>query len=123
MVVTLFHDLGSLQVISDTIIMNIMSYLRNLRVLALCYCLGDISMLSFGFSMQNLRKLRLQRVTPWMTNNDLVILTQNCANLVELSLLGCKLLNSGQNQYLLSISYTILHKFNVLQSSYSCFMI
>ena len=100
MVVTLFYDLGSLQVISDTIIMNIMSYLRNLRVLALCYCLGDISMLSFGFSMQNLRKLRLQRVTPWMTNNDLVILTHNCANLVELSLLGCKLLNSGQNQYL-----------------------
>uniref|UniRef100_A0A2N9IEU6 BACK domain-containing protein n=1 Tax=Fagus sylvatica TaxID=28930 RepID=A0A2N9IEU6_FAGSY len=86
------------QVISDTIIMNIMSYLRNLRVLALCYCLGDISMLSFGFSMQNLRKLRLQRVTPWMTNNDLVILTQNCANLVELSLLGCKLLNSDSQK-------------------------
>ncbi|KAL4605802.1 hypothetical protein ACB092_09G055900 [Castanea dentata] len=84
------------QVISDTVIMNILAYLRNLRVLALCYCLGDISMLSFSLSMQNLRKLRLERVTPWMTNNDLVILTQNCANLVELSLLGCKLLNSVQ---------------------------
>ncbi|XP_050243495.1 BTB/POZ domain-containing protein FBL11 isoform X34 [Quercus robur] len=86
------------QVISDTVIMNILAYLRNLRVLALCYCLGDISMLSFSLSMQNLRKLRLERVTPWMTNNDLVILTQNCANLVELSLLGCKLLNSDSQK-------------------------
>ncbi|KAF3956764.1 hypothetical protein CMV_018147 [Castanea mollissima] len=86
------------QVITDTIIMNILAYLRNLRVLALCYCLGDISMLSFSLSMQNLRKLRLERVTPWMNNNDLVILTQNCANLVELSLLGCKLLNSDSQK-------------------------
>ncbi|XP_030926200.1 BTB/POZ domain-containing protein FBL11-like [Quercus lobata] len=86
------------QAISDTFIMNILAYLRNLGVLALCYCLGDISMLSFSLSMQNLRKLRLERETPWMTNNDLVILTQNCANLVELSLLGCKLLNSDSQK-------------------------
>ncbi|KAK7844396.1 btb/poz domain-containing protein fbl11 [Quercus suber] len=91
-------DISNTMVISDTVIMNILAYLRNLRVLALCYCLGDISMLSFSLSMQNLRKLRLERVTPWMTNNDLVILTQNCANLVELSLLGCKLLNSDSQK-------------------------
>ena len=105
--VTLFHDLGSLQIISDTVIMNIMVYLRNLGVFALCYCLshGDISMLSFSLSMQNLRKLRLERVTPWMTNNDLVILTQNCANLVELSLLGCKLLNSGQESLFVKYNF------------------
>ncbi|XP_059463633.1 BTB/POZ domain-containing protein FBL11 isoform X2 [Corylus avellana] len=86
------------QVISDTVITNMMTSLRNLRVLALCYCLGDISISSFNFSMPNLKKLQLERVTPWMTNNDLAILTQNCANLVELSLLGCKLLNSDSQQ-------------------------
>ena len=103
--VTLFRDLGSLQFISDTVIMNILAYLRNLQVFALCYCLGDISMLSFSLSMQNLRKLRLERVTPWMTNNDLVILTQNCANLVEISLLGCKLLNSGQESLFVKYNF------------------
>lgn len=94
MVVTL---LGSLQVISDTVIMNIMASLRKLQVLALCYCFGDISVSSFNFSMPSLKKLRLERVTPWMTNADLLILTQNFLNLVELSLLGCKLLTSGQS--------------------------
>ncbi|XP_018839777.1 BTB/POZ domain-containing protein FBL11 isoform X8 [Juglans regia] len=86
------------QVVSDTVVTNMMTSLRNLRVLALCYCFGDISMLSFNFSTPNLRKLRLERVTPWMTNNDLIILTQTCANLVELSLLGCKLLGSDSQQ-------------------------
>uniref|UniRef100_A0A2P2LXA7 BTB/POZ domain-containing protein FBL11 isoform X3 n=1 Tax=Rhizophora mucronata TaxID=61149 RepID=A0A2P2LXA7_RHIMU len=43
--------------------------------------------------MPNLKKLRLERVTPWMTNDDLIILTQGTENLVELSLLGCRLLN------------------------------
>ncbi|KAK6244558.1 hypothetical protein QUC31_010967 [Theobroma cacao] len=82
------------QVISDCIIINIMKSLRQLQTLAFCYCLGDISISSFKLSMLNLRKLRLERVTPWLTNNDLVLLTQNFANLVELALLGCKLLNS-----------------------------
>ncbi|XP_041024898.1 BTB/POZ domain-containing protein FBL11 isoform X4 [Juglans microcarpa x Juglans regia] len=86
------------QVVSDTVVTNMMTSLINLRVLALCYCFGDISMLSFNFSTPNLRKLRLERVTPWMTNNDLIILTQTCANLVELSLLGCKLLGSDSQQ-------------------------
>ncbi|XP_027350057.1 BTB/POZ domain-containing protein FBL11 isoform X2 [Abrus precatorius] len=82
------------QVISDTTVTKFVTSLINLQVLALCYCFGDISMSSFKFPMQNLRKLRLERVTPWMTNDDLVVLTQNCRNLVELSLLGCPLLNS-----------------------------
>lgn len=84
-----------LQVISDGTIMSIMENLKNLVVFALYHCLGDVSILSFKFSMPNLRTLKLERVTPWMTNNDLVILTQSCTNLVELSLLGCTLLNSG----------------------------
>lgn len=86
---------GFLQVISDIIVRKLVTSLMNLQVLAMCYCFGDISMSSFKFPMQNLRKLRLERVTPWMTNDDLVILSQNCRNLVELSLLGCPLLNSG----------------------------
>ncbi|XP_058739076.1 BTB/POZ domain-containing protein FBL11 [Vicia villosa] len=86
------------QVISDIIVTKLIMTLVKLQVLALCYCFGDISMSSFKFPMQNLRKLRLERVTPWMTNDDLVILSQNCRNLVELSLLGCPLLNSDSQQ-------------------------
>ncbi|OMO82139.1 hypothetical protein CCACVL1_12065 [Corchorus capsularis] len=82
------------QVISDCIIIDIITSLMQLQTLALCYCHGDISISSFNTSMPNLRKLRLERVTPWMTNNDLVLLTQNCVNLVDLALIGCKLLNS-----------------------------
>ncbi|KAK9290248.1 hypothetical protein L1049_008415 [Liquidambar formosana] len=86
------------QVISDVIVINILESLRHLQVLALCYCLGDISPLSFKSSMPNLRKLRLERVTPWMTNDNLVMLTQYCANLIELSLLGCTLLSPDSQQ-------------------------
>ncbi|KAF2296472.1 hypothetical protein GH714_038330 [Hevea brasiliensis] len=82
------------QVISNAIIINIMRSLRHLQALALCYCLGDISTSSFKNSVTNLRKLRLERVTPQMTDNDLVVLTQNCASLVEFSLVGCRLLTS-----------------------------
>ncbi|TYG48163.1 hypothetical protein ES288_D11G401400v1 [Gossypium darwinii] len=84
------------QVISDCMIINILTSLRQLQTLALCYCLGDISISSFNISMPNLRILKLERVTPWMTNNDLVLLTRNCANLVELSLLGSKLNSDAQ---------------------------
>ncbi|XP_057951529.1 BTB/POZ domain-containing protein FBL11 isoform X2 [Malania oleifera] len=82
------------QVISDRIVKNLMESLRHLKVLSLCYCIGDISSLSLIFCMPNLRKLKLERVTPWMTNDDLVLLSKSCANLTELSLLGCTLLNS-----------------------------
>ncbi|TXG58310.1 hypothetical protein EZV62_016139 [Acer yangbiense] len=82
------------QVISDSIMISIMASLRKLEALALCYCLGDISISSFKLPLLNLKKLRLERVAPWMTNHDLVLLTQNCANLVELSLIGCTHLNS-----------------------------
>ncbi|GFS28914.1 ubiquitin-protein ligase [Actinidia rufa] len=84
------------QVISDRVLINIMESLRYLQVLALCHCLGEISPVSFNFSMPSLRKLRLERATPWMTNADLAVLIQNCANLIELSLLGCRFLNSGE---------------------------
>ncbi|CAK9159563.1 unnamed protein product [Ilex paraguariensis] len=83
-----------LQVISDSVVANITETLRHLQVLALCYCFGETSSLSFKCHMPNLRKLKLERVAPWMNNDDLVILTQNCTNLIELSLLECALLNT-----------------------------
>ncbi|XP_048225794.1 BTB/POZ domain-containing protein FBL11 isoform X5 [Ricinus communis] len=82
------------QVISDAIVINFMTSLKHLELLSLCYCLGDISISSFKNSIPNLRKLKLERVTPWMTNNDLVVLTQNFVNLVEFSLVGCRHLTS-----------------------------
>ncbi|PKI49308.1 hypothetical protein CRG98_030236 [Punica granatum] len=82
------------QVLSDGIMSDIRTSLRHLKVLELCYCLGDISILSFKFLMPQLRKLRLQRVAAWMTHDDLLVLAQNCPNLTELCLVGCKRLSS-----------------------------
>ncbi|XP_075103269.1 BTB/POZ domain-containing protein FBL11-like isoform X1 [Nicotiana tabacum] len=82
------------QVISDSVVRNILETLKNLQVLALCYCFGEISSLSFQFSAPCLRKLKLERVTAQMTNDDLLTLAQNCMNITELSLLGCRCLNS-----------------------------
>ncbi|XP_031129352.1 BTB/POZ domain-containing protein FBL11 isoform X1 [Ipomoea triloba] len=92
------------QVISDSIMLKILKALKNLQVLALCYCIGEISSSIFKFSMPNLRKLKLERVTAWMTNDDLLILTQNCVNLIELSLAGCSLLNS-ESQHIISLGW------------------
>ncbi|XP_065855881.1 BTB/POZ domain-containing protein FBL11-like isoform X2 [Euphorbia lathyris] len=80
------------QMLSDTIVINIMA-LKHLRELGLCYCSGDISISSFRNCFPNLTKLRLERVAPWMTNNDLDVLILNCVNLVEFALVGCRLLN------------------------------
>ncbi|EEF28381.1 ubiquitin-protein ligase, putative [Ricinus communis] len=87
-------DVSNTMVISDAIVINFMTSLKHLELLSLCYCLGDISISSFKNSIPNLRKLKLERVTPWMTNNDLVVLTQNFVNLVEFSLVGCRHLTS-----------------------------
>uniref|UniRef100_A0A1D1XZ41 BTB/POZ domain-containing protein FBL11 n=1 Tax=Anthurium amnicola TaxID=1678845 RepID=A0A1D1XZ41_9ARAE len=83
------------QVISDSDLISILKSLSHLKVLDLCCCLGDLTSKSFQIRMINLKSLRLERVTPWMTNEDLIILTEHCLNLTELSLSGCKLLNSG----------------------------
>ncbi|PIN16821.1 hypothetical protein CDL12_10523 [Handroanthus impetiginosus] len=82
------------QVISDSTITDIIRTLPHLQFLALCYCFGDISSLSFTLKMPNLRNLKLERVTPWMTNEGLATLAENCANLVKLTLIGCKFLDS-----------------------------
>ncbi|XP_024986086.1 BTB/POZ domain-containing protein FBL11 isoform X2 [Cynara cardunculus var. scolymus] len=90
------------QVISDHLIVNLLESLTHLKSFALCHCLGETSSLSFKVSMPNLRKLRLERVAPWMSNADLVSLSRNCANLIELSLLGCRLLNSESQKIISS---------------------
>ncbi|CAI9290694.1 unnamed protein product [Lactuca saligna] len=87
---------------SDDIIINMLESLKHLKSFSLCHCLGEISSLSFKVRMPNLRKMRLERVAPWMNNVDLVNLTHNCANLIELSLLGCPLLNSESQKIISS---------------------
>ncbi|XP_047059594.1 BTB/POZ domain-containing protein FBL11-like [Lolium rigidum] len=82
------------QVISDSVVRNLLESSMNLQVLCLQYCLGNLTSFGFQTKAPALSILRLQWVTPWMTNNDLTILTHNC-NLVELCLSGCKLLNSS----------------------------
>nr|XP_010940313.1 BTB/POZ domain-containing protein FBL11 [Elaeis guineensis] len=90
------------QVISDSILRSILESLKHLRVLGLCCCLGELTSFSFWISMPMLKTLRLEWVTPWMTNNDLAILTQICPNIVELSLSGCKLLDSDSQEIICS---------------------
>lgn len=82
------------QEISDSALTSIVTSLKQLEELALSYCFGDITLRSFEFSIPKLRKLRLERVTRWMTNEDLFVLTQSCPNLTELTLVGCSHLNS-----------------------------
>lgn len=87
-----------MQEISDSALTSIVTSLKHLEELALSYCFGDITLQSFKFSIPNLRKLRLERVTRWMTNEDLFVLTQSCPNLTELKLVGCLHLNSGTEE-------------------------
>ncbi|KAK9755348.1 hypothetical protein RND81_01G019000 [Saponaria officinalis] len=90
------------QVISDVVIMNLLVTLRKLQALSVCYCIGDLSPLFLNCKASYLRKLKLERVTPWMTNDDLALLTQNCANLMELSLVGCTRLDVDAQQIISS---------------------
>ncbi|CAN8316642.1 unnamed protein product [Cochlearia groenlandica] len=92
------------QEISDSALTSIVTSLKHLQELALSYCFGNISLQSFKFPMPNLKKLRLERVTRWMTNDDLVVLTKSCPNLTELSLVGCLHLNS-ESQTIISTGW------------------
>ncbi|KAG8053824.1 hypothetical protein GUJ93_ZPchr0001g31271 [Zizania palustris] len=89
------------QMISDRVIRNLLESSTNLQVLCLQSCLGSLTSFSFEVKTPALRILRLEWITPWMTNNDLAVLIQNC-NLVELSLSGCKLLDSSSQELISS---------------------
>ncbi|KAM0940350.1 putative chromatin remodeling & transcription regulator BTB-POZ family [Dioscorea sansibarensis] len=99
------------QVVSDGTVRSLLGSLKYLRELQLICCLGELTSYSFEIGMPMLRVLRLEWVIPWMTNNDLVILTQNCSNLVELSLSGCKLLDSDSQEIISSgwPGLTVIH--------------
>lgn len=75
--------------------MKLMGIFENLRVLFVCYCIGDIFSLSLRYNVLNLRKLKLERVVFWMINYDLFLLIKNCANLIEFLLVGCTYLDVG----------------------------
>lgn len=89
------------QVISDRVVRNLLESATNLQVLCLHYCLGSLTSFSFQTKAPALRVLRLHWVTSWLTNDDLTILTENC-NLAELSLSGCKLLDSSSQDIISS---------------------
>ncbi|XP_020245630.1 BTB/POZ domain-containing protein FBL11 isoform X2 [Asparagus officinalis] len=90
------------QVISDNVVRKILQSLKQLQMLWLCCCLGDLTSFSLRISNVNIKTLKLEWVTPWMTNTDLVVLTENCPSLVELSLSGCKLLDSSTQEIISS---------------------
>uniref|UniRef100_A0A0D9VAS6 BACK domain-containing protein n=2 Tax=Leersia perrieri TaxID=77586 RepID=A0A0D9VAS6_9ORYZ len=89
------------QMISDKVVTNLLESSTKLRVLCLHSCLGSLTSLSFQMKAPALRILRLEWITPWMTNSDLAVLIQNY-NLVELSLTGCKLLDSSSQELISS---------------------
>ncbi|KAH7671420.1 RNI-like protein [Dioscorea alata] len=99
------------QVVSDGTVRSLLESLKYLRELQLVCCLGELTSYSFEIGMPMLRVLRLEWVTPWMTNRDLVILTQNCSNLVEFSLSGCKLLDPDSQEIISSgwPGLTVIH--------------
>ena len=76
--------------------MKLLETQRNLQALSLCYCMGDLSPFSLMYSMPTLRKLKLERVTPWMTNDHLTRMTHDFPAIIELSLVGCTHLNVGE---------------------------
>ena len=96
-----------IQVISDSVVRNLLESSVNLQVLCLHYCLGSLTSFIFQAKAPALRILCLQWVTPWITNDDLTILTKNC-NLVELSLSGCKLLDSSKFYYIHCVAPPII---------------
>ncbi|XP_078434400.1 ubiquitin-protein ligase isoform X2 [Wolffia australiana] len=90
------------QVVSDTDMRTILKSLTHLHVLDLRCCHCDLTLGSFQFGMRNLKSLRLERATPWMTDTDLPIISTNCSNLTQLSLSGCKLLTSDAQRIISS---------------------
>ncbi|CAM6032829.1 unnamed protein product [Sphagnum compactum] len=86
------------QVISDEGMMSMLQELKGLHTLELRHCLGQISRESIrmfkGGCGLNLTCLRLERVTPWMEDSDVLLLSSTCPGLCHLSFVGCQCLTS-----------------------------
>ncbi|KAH9557129.1 hypothetical protein CY35_07G068900 [Sphagnum magellanicum] len=86
------------QVISDEGMMSMLQELKGLHTLELRHCLGQISRESIrmfkGGCGLNLTCLRLERVTPWMEDSDVLLLSSTCPGLCRLSFVGCHCLTS-----------------------------
>lgn len=48
-------------------------------------------------SLPNLKMLRLERVVPWLSDDDLLLFSQSCTGLQSLSLLGCQRLTHRES--------------------------
>lgn len=57
-------------------------------------------------SLPNLKTLRLERVMPWLSDDDLLLLSQSVTGLQSLSLLGCQLLTNSK--FLTSIDGSVV---------------
>lgn len=90
------------QVVSDEGIVNALQNLRYINTLELQHCLGEITPHCLSVNASNLKSLKLDRVAPWMTDDDLIILTENFRSISRLSLTGCKLLTSGAQHIIAS---------------------
>lgn len=88
------------QVISDEGMMSMLQDLKGLHTLELQHCLGQISRESIrmfkGGCGLSLTCLRLERVTPWMEDSDVLLLSSTCPGLCRLSFVGCQCLTSGE---------------------------
>lgn len=102
------------QVISDEGMMSMLQELKCLHTLELQHCLGQISRESIrmfkGGCGLNLTCLRLERVTPWMEDSDVLLLSSTCPGLCRLSFVGCQCLTSGEwNVNIISCVIHIAH--------------
>ncbi len=102
------------QVISDEGMMSMLQDLKGLHTLELQHCLGQISRESIrmfkGGCGLSLTCLRLERVTPWMEDSDVLLLSSTCPGLCRLSFVGCQCLTSGEwNVNIISCGFHIAH--------------
>lgn len=108
------HELKRLslcfQFVADEGLIQAVSQLKSLHTLELqnMACAPRNLLTEIASSLPNLRNLKLERVTPLLSDDDLLLFSQSCTGLQSLSLLGCHLLTS------ISLS-TMAHSWRGLQ--------
>ncbi|XP_024398316.1 BTB/POZ domain-containing protein FBL11 isoform X3 [Physcomitrium patens] len=95
------HELKRLslcfQFVADEGLIQAVSQLKSLHTLELqnMACAPRNLLTEIASSLPNLRNLKLERVTPLLSDDDLLLFSQSCTGLQSLSLLGCHLLTSN----------------------------